>query len=67
MKLWTQWLWAVRALRPACHRSLTFVWMALVLMGMCCRSEVGQRLVCVVDAIKAPKKGKRMSTVKYLY
>jgi hypothetical protein len=26
MKLRTEWLQAVRALRPACHRSLTFVW-----------------------------------------
>ena len=25
MKLWTQWLQAVRFLRPACHRSLTFL------------------------------------------
>ena len=39
MKLWTQWLQAVRLLRPACQRSLTFVWMALVLMGLCCRSD----------------------------
>ena len=118
MKLWTQWLSAVRALRPACLRSLTFVWMALVLMGMCCRSdnagvtsfvrvlnlrgeayhrflhlfhskaldlnvltacwvrlclvlfrpfEVGQRLVCIADGIKAPKEGKRMPGVKYLH
>ena len=29
MKLWTQWLQAVRLLRPACQRSLTFVWMAV--------------------------------------
>ena len=39
MKLWTQWLQAVRLLRPACQRSLTFVWMTLVLMGLCCRSD----------------------------
>ena len=39
MKLWTQWLQAVRLLRPACQRSLTFVWMALVLMGLCSRSD----------------------------
>src|ERR1035437_779259 len=39
MKLWTQWLQAARLLRPACQRSLTFVWMALVLMGLCCRSD----------------------------
>lgn len=39
MLLWTQWLQAVRCLRPACNRSLTFVWMALTLMGLCCRSD----------------------------
>ena len=39
MTLWTQWLQAVRCLRPACNRSLTFVWMTLVLMGLCCRSD----------------------------
>ena len=39
MKLWTQWLQAVYALRPACRRARTFVWMALVLMGMCCRAD----------------------------
>ena len=118
MKLWTQWLQAVRLLRPACHRSLTFVWMALVLMGLCCRSDnagvtsfvrvlnfsgqayhrflhlfhskavdldvltscwvrlclvlfrplqIGSRLVCIADGIKAPKEGKRMPGVKYLH
>ena len=118
MKLWTQWLQAVRLLRPACHRSLTFVWMALVLMGLCCRSDnagvtsfvrilnfsgqayhrflhlfhskavdldvltscwvrlclvlfrplqIGARLVCIADGIKAPKEGKRMPGVKYLH
>lgn len=39
MKLWIQWLQAVRLLRPACKRSLTFVWMTLVLIGLCCRSD----------------------------
>ena len=39
MLLWTQWLQAVRMLRPACQRSLTFVWMTLVMMGLCCRSD----------------------------
>lgn len=39
MKLWTQWLQAARALRPACSRSLTFVWMVLVLIGLCCRRD----------------------------
>jgi hypothetical protein len=118
MKLWTQWLQAVRFLRPACQRSLTFVWMALVLVGLCCRSdnfgvtsfvrvlnlrgdayhrllhlfhskaldvdvltscwvrlclvlfrpfEVGSRLVCLADGIKAPKEGKRMPGVKLLH
>ena len=118
MKLWTQWLQAVRLLRPACQRSLTFVWMALALMGLCCRSDnagvtsfvrvlnfsgqayhrflhlfhskaldldvltscwvrlclvlfrplqIGSRLVCIADGIKAPKEGKRMPGVKYLH
>ncbi len=118
MLLWIQWLQAVRALRPACTRSLTFLWMTLVLMGLCCRSDnlgvtsfvrvlnlrpeayhrllhlfhskalnldvltacwarlclvlfrpfqVGQRLVCVADGIKAPKEGKRMPAVKLLH
>jgi hypothetical protein len=118
MTLWIQWLQAVRCLRPACHRSLTFVWMTLALMGLCCRSdnlgitsfvralnlrgaayhrllhvfhskaldldvltscwvrlclvlfrpfEVGQRLVCLADGIKAPKEGKCMPGVKLLH
>jgi len=118
MKLWIQWLHAVRGLRPACTRSLTFLWMTLVLMGLCCRSDnlgvtsfvrvlnlredayhrllhlfhskalnldaltscwvrlclvlfrpfqVGTRLVCLADGIKAPKEGKRMPGVKLLH
>ena len=39
MTLWIQWLQAVRCLRPACTRSLTFLWMTLVLMGLCCRTD----------------------------
>ena len=39
MKLWTQWLQAVYALRPACRRARTFVWTVLVLMGLCCRGD----------------------------
>jgi len=39
MLLWIPWLQAVRALRPACTRSLTFLWMTLVLMGLCCRAD----------------------------
>lgn len=118
MILWTQWLSAVYALRPACHRARTFVWMLLVLMGLCCRSDnagvtsfvrvlnlreqayhrflhlfhstsldvdaltvcwarlclvlfrpfqVGSRLVCLADGIKAPKEGKCMPGVKLLH
>ncbi len=118
MELWTQWLQAVRCLRPACSRSLTFVWMTLVLISLCCRSDnlgvtsfvrvlnlrgdayhrllhlfhskaldldaltscwvrlclvlfrpfqVGTRLVCLADGIKAPKEGKRMPAVKLLH
>ena len=39
MLLWIQWLQAVRCLRPACTRSLTFLWMTLVLIGFCCRAD----------------------------
>ena len=39
MKLWTPWLRAVCALRPACRRARTFAWMVLVLVGLCCRSD----------------------------
>ena len=39
MKLWTQWLRAVCALRPACRRARPFAWMVLVLMGWCCRAD----------------------------
>ena len=39
MTLWTQWLEAVRQLRPACHRRRTFLWMVLALIGLCCRAD----------------------------
>lgn len=39
MTLWIAWMQAVRSLRPACTRSRTFLWMVLVLMGLCCRSD----------------------------
>jgi len=118
MTLWNQWLHAAVALRPACSRARTFVWMLLVLMGLCCRAdnagvtsfvrvlnlrgqayhrllhlfhstalnldvltacwarlclvlfrpfEVGPRLVCLADGIKAPKEGRRMPAVKRLH
>lgn len=118
MTLWSHWLQAALTLRPACHRARTFLWMLVVLMGMCCRGdnagvtsfvrvlnfdgkayhrflhlfhsqaldldlltalwsrlclalfrpfEVGSRLVCLADGIKAPKEGKRMPAVKHLH
>ena len=39
MLLWNQWLSAVYALRPACRRSRTFLWMLLALLGLCCRAD----------------------------
>ena len=39
MPLWTVWMDAVRTLRPACRRLLTFPWMTLALMGLSCRAE----------------------------
>ena len=42
MTLWISWMHAVRCLRPACSRSRTFLWMVLVLMGLCCRMSLSQ-------------------------
>lgn len=39
MRLWTLWLHAVYALRPACRRQQTFLWMLLVLLGLSVRPE----------------------------
>ena len=39
MLLWNHWLQAVLALRPACARARTFLWMLLVIAGLCCRSD----------------------------
>ena len=39
MRLWLEWLDAVRSLRPACSRMRTFVWMTLSLIGLCCRAD----------------------------
>ena len=39
MPLWIAWFDAVRALRPASKRLHTFLWMMLVLVGLCCRPE----------------------------
>ena len=40
MDLWTAWYQAVRSLRSACSRARTFLWLVIVLMGMCCRSDL---------------------------
>jgi DDE superfamily endonuclease len=40
MTLWIPWINAVRSLRPACHRSRTFLWMLLTLIGLCCRLDL---------------------------
>ena len=39
MPLWIAWFDAVRALRPACRRLHTFLWMTLALIGLSCRPE----------------------------
>ena len=39
MPLWIAWFDALRALRPACRRLSTFLWMTLVLIGLSCRPE----------------------------
>ena len=39
MKLWIHWLQAACTQRPACHRARTFLWMLLVLMGLCSRTD----------------------------
>jgi len=40
MTLWLEWYQAVQALRPACTRTRTFLWMLVVLMGLCTRSDL---------------------------
>jgi hypothetical protein len=40
MTLWIVWMEAVRALRPACSRTRTFLWMLLALMSFCCRADL---------------------------
>ncbi len=40
MTLWCEWLARVRELRPACTRTRTFCWMALVLIGLSVRSDL---------------------------
>lgn len=40
MQLWVEWFRCVQALRPACARSRTFVWMSVVLAGFSIRTEL---------------------------
>lgn len=40
MSLWIQWWGLVSALRPACSRGRTFLWMAAVLAAMCIRGDL---------------------------
>jgi hypothetical protein len=40
MSLLVPWMNAVWSLRPACHRSRTFLWMLLTLIGLCCRLDL---------------------------
>lgn len=41
MSLWMDWFQCVRALRPACSRARTFLWMTLVLVGLSIRPDLG--------------------------
>lgn len=38
--LWTAWWRAVQLLRPACHRTATFLWLAVVLAAFCLRADL---------------------------
>ncbi len=38
--LWTAWWRAVQLLRPACRRTTTFFWLALVLAAFCLRPDL---------------------------
>ena len=40
MALWLEWYRTVQALRPACRRTRTFLWLVMVLMGLCCRADL---------------------------
>ena len=41
MALWKEWFRCIQALRPACARGRTFMWMCLALFGLCTRSDLG--------------------------
>jgi hypothetical protein len=38
--LWAAWLRAVQALRPACSRTTTFLWLVVVLAALCLRPDL---------------------------
>ena len=38
--LWKAWWQAVQSLRPACRRSLTFLWLAATLAAVCLRPDL---------------------------
>jgi hypothetical protein len=40
MALWLEWFRCLEALRPACARAATFLWMSLALMGLSVRAEL---------------------------
>jgi hypothetical protein len=40
MTLWSEWWAVVSELRSACTRSRTFLWMAVVLAGLCVREDL---------------------------
>jgi hypothetical protein len=39
-QLWNAWLAAVSPLRPACHRTTTFLWLLTVLAALCLRPDL---------------------------
>src|SRR5258708_21119942 len=38
--LWLAWLCAIQPLRPACSRTLTFLWVVVVLAALCLRPDL---------------------------
>jgi hypothetical protein len=40
MRLWLEWFRCLEALRPACARTTTFLWMCVALMGLSVRAEL---------------------------
>lgn len=40
MPLWSEWTRRVDALRPACARTLTFLWLSVALLSLCARGDL---------------------------